>query len=234
LTFKPLDKKRYPELVAHEIEKRILNNELQLGQKLLPEMQLAKDFQVSRSVVREAMRLLEGGGFVTIKRGPKGGIFANNGYHKPLSEALGRLVDSGMVHEEHVFEIRLLIEPYAAGEAARWATKNDIGKLRDLLARSRERMDDPDFLQQVRGKFHICLAEASGNPILLILMNALIELLRKYFSEFKELDLEKQAVGIHEKILDAIVERKPEKASKLMKMHIMEIKKYVEKWGKAG
>jgi len=228
--FKPLDKKRFPELVAHEIETRILNNDLQMGQRLLSEVDLAREFQVSRSVVREAMRLLEGRGFVTIKRGPKGGIFANNGYHKPLSEALGRLVDSGKVKGEHVFDIRLLIEPYAAAEAARVAAEDDIEELQTLLDLSGEHRDDADFLQRIRGKFHIRLARASGNPVLLILMNALIELLRKYFSDFKELDLEIKAVETHQKILDAIRAKNPDEARDLMQADILEIKKHVEKW----
>ncbi len=233
MSFKPLDKKRFSELVAHEIETRILNDELQLGERLLSEADLAKEFQVSRSVIREAMRLLEVRGFVTIKRGPKGGIFANNGYHKPLSEALSRLVASGKVTENDVFEIRLLIEPYVASEAAKRASDKEIDALGTLLKMAQENADDPEYLQRIRGKFHIRLARCTGNPILLLLMNALIELLRQYFSGFKELGLELEAMEINKEILEAIKKRDQKKASELMKGEILIIKKHAEKWAAA-
>ncbi|RTZ92504.1 MAG: hypothetical protein DSY91_03475, partial [Deltaproteobacteria bacterium] len=178
MAFQPLEKKRYSEQVAHEIESKILNNELQLGQRLLSEIDLAKEFRVSRTVIREALRLLEGRGFVKIKRGPKGGIFADDGFHKPMSEALARLVDSGKVSAEDIFEFRLLIEPYVTEEAAKRATGEDIEEMKALIELARENMDDSESLQRIRGKFHVKLAEATGNPVLHLIMNALIELLR--------------------------------------------------------
>ena len=230
MTFQPLEKKRHSELVAQEIETKILNKELSLGEKLLSEVDFAKEFHVSRTVIREAMRLLEVRGFVKIKRGPKGGIFANDGFHKPLSEALGRLVDSGKVSADDIFEIRLLLEPYVTGEAAKRANREDISELQALLDLSRERMEDGEFLQKIRGTFHQRLARATGNPVLFMMMNALIELLRKYFCDFNELDLEKHFVETHQDILDAIKNKDAEKARQLIANDILEIKKHAEKW----
>jgi len=233
MSFQPLEKKRYSEQVAHEIESKILNNELRLGERLLSEVDLAKEFRVSRTVIREALRLLEGRGFVKIKRGPKGGIFANDGFHKPMSEALGRLVDSGKVSAEDIFEIRLLIEPYVAAEAAKRATKEDMEELQALINLCKDHMDDSEYLQRVRGKFHVQLAQATGNPVLLIMMNALIELLRKYFCDFKEEELERHFVETHEEILRAVKDKNPERARDLMASDILEIKRHVEKGSKA-
>ncbi len=227
VAFQPLEKKRYSEQIAHEIETKILNNELRLGQRLLSEVDLAKEFRVSRTVIREALRLLEGRGFVKIKRGPKGGIFANDGFHKPMSEALGRLVDSGKVNAGNIFEFRLLIEPYVAGEAAKRATAEDIEELKILLELARENMDDSKALQRIRGKFHIQLATATGNPVLQLVMNALIELLRKYFSDFHEPELEKHFVITHEEMLQAIVDRNPKRAQALMSRDIIELRDHV-------
>ena len=229
MAFQPLEKKRYSEQVAHEIESKILNNELQLGQRLLSEIDLAKEFRVSRTVIREALRLLEGRGFVKIKRGPKGGIFADDGFHKPMSEALARLVDSGKVSAEDIFEFRLLIEPYVTEEAAKRATGEDIEEMKALIELARENMDDSESLQRIRGKFHVKLAEATGNPVLHLIMNALIELLRKYFCDFHETELERHFVDTHEEILQAIVDRDPQKARNLMAGDILEIKRHVER-----
>ncbi|MBW1731606.1 MAG: FCD domain-containing protein [Deltaproteobacteria bacterium] len=141
-----------------------------------------------------------------------------------------RLVASGKVTEHDVFEIHLLIEPYAASEAAKRASSKDIDDLHTLLTMAEENIDDAEYLQRIRGKFHIRLARCTGNPILLLLMNALIELLRQYFLDFKELPLEKKAMEANKEILDAITERNPEKAAKLMRMEILTIKKYAESW----
>ncbi len=227
MAFQPLEKKRYSEQVAHEIETKILNNELRLGERLLSEVDLAKEFRVSRTVIREAMRLLEGRGFVKIKRGPKGGIFADDGFHRPMSEALGRLVDSGKVGARDVFEVRRLIEPYVAAEAARRATKGDMDEIEALLNLCRDNLDDCETLQRLRGKIHIQLAQATGNPVLIIIMNALIELLRKYFRDFHEKELERRFVEIHEEILQAIRDKKPERARDLMTGIIREIEKRI-------
>ncbi len=228
MAFQPLEKKRYSEQVAHEIETKILNNELRLGERLLSEVDLAKEFGVSRTVIREALRLLEGRGFVKIKRGPRGGIFADDGFHRPMSEALGRLVDSGKVTAGDIFEIRLLIEPYVAAEAAKRAKGEDIEEIETLLNLCRENMEDCEYLQRVRGKLHVQLAQATGNPVLIIIMNALIELLRKYFCDFHEKELERHFVEIHEEILRAIKDRDPERARRLMAGIIIEIRKRVE------
>ncbi len=229
MAFQPLEKKRYSEQVAHEIETKILNKELPLGQRLLSEVDLAKEFHVSRTVIREALRLLEGRGFVKIKRGPKGGIFASDGFHKPLSQALGRLVDSGRVSAGDIFEFRLLFEPYVTEEAAKRATEEDIAELRALISLARENLEDSEALQRIRGKFHVQLAHATGNPVLHLVMNALIELLRKYFSGFHEAKLERHFVDTHEQILQAIIAREPEKAREQMARDIVELMRRVPK-----
>ncbi len=67
--------------------------------------------------------------------------------------------------------------------------------------------------------------------MLLIMMNALIELLRKYFCDFKEEELERHFVGTHQEILRAVKDKDPERARDLMASDILEIKRHVEKEG---
>jgi GntR family transcriptional repressor for pyruvate dehydrogenase complex len=72
--FEPLEKKRYSDQIANLIQKRILTQNLADGVKLPGERQLAEELGVSRSVVREALRMLDASGYVSIKKGPRGGI----------------------------------------------------------------------------------------------------------------------------------------------------------------
>ena len=95
--------KRLSETVVNEIKRKILNGTYQKGERLLSELELAKDHEVSRSVIRESLRLLEGLGLVVIKKGPRGGIFVSEGYHKPISDSLKGLVDADKVSAENEF-----------------------------------------------------------------------------------------------------------------------------------
>ncbi|MBU0516972.1 MAG: GntR family transcriptional regulator, partial [Proteobacteria bacterium] len=70
--FRPLEKMRYSDQVAHSIQDRILTGRVATGARLPSEKDLAEEFQVSRTVIREAMRLLESSGCVEIKKGPTG------------------------------------------------------------------------------------------------------------------------------------------------------------------
>lgn len=224
MPFTPLDKLRYPERIAREIQMRILNHDLQIGERLPSELELAGEFEVSRSVIREAMRILDGLGLIVVKKGPKGGIFVSNVYHKPLSNSLRGLVDSGQVSVDHIFMVRLLIEPNVAAEAAVHASKEDVNDLWMILEESEKNIDDPVFLSANRGKFHICLAKATGNPVMEMFMHSLIELLREYFYEFKCVEFEQKAIQSHYRILEAVKNRQSEQARQLMADDIMEIK----------
>jgi len=227
MTFTPLNKMRYPEKIAKAIQMRILNGQLRTGERLPAELVLAGEFDVSRSVVREAMRILDGLGLIKIKKGPKGGIFVSDGYHKPLSDSLRGLLDSGRVSVENIFMVRLLIEPNVAAEAALNATPADMQDLDAILREAEKHRDDAVLMQANRGQFHILLARASGNPILEIFMQSLIELLREYFYDFKSVDFERQAIASHNEILAAIRNRDADRARDLMSADILKIKELV-------
>ena len=76
--FQPLEKKRYSEQIAHLIRQRILSQNLENGAKLPAERQLAVELGVSRSVVREALCMLDVSGYVSVRKGPGGGIFVSH------------------------------------------------------------------------------------------------------------------------------------------------------------
>ena len=162
MPFAPLKKMTYPERIARKIQMRILTGDLAFGERLPAELDLAGEFGVSRSVVRESMRILAGLGLVNVKKGPAGGIFISDGFHIPLSNSLRGLVDSGRVSVDHIFMVRLLIEPNVAAEAARHAQQTDVDDLRQILQCSEEKIDDAAYLGANRGKFHIRLAKATG------------------------------------------------------------------------
>ena len=221
--FRPLKKKRFSDQVADLIQRKIIEDNLEIGTGLPSEIEMAQEFQVSRSVVREALRILEISGLVTIKKGPGGGIFVSNGYHAPIKRSLSNLINSGEVTVEHLFKARLLIEPHIAHEAALNATDEDFNKFKTLLDDSMACPDDPVRLKRNNLDFHLLLARASGNPVLKVMLESVFELLVEHTMDFVDLALEKKFVKIHKTIFEVMTQRQPEETSRLIRKDIMDV-----------
>jgi len=218
---------RLSEKIVDDIKSRIMNGEYQNGERLPAELDLAGQHEVSRSVIRESLRNLESLGLVKIKKGPKGGIFVSESYHKPISDSLKGLVDGGQVTEDNIFDIRLLLETYATAEAADNADEKDIHYLESLLVIPAGKLTNGPWLQANRSKFHLGLARASKNPVLEVLMKGLISLLRKYFKDFHDVGFELTSLNSHQKILEAIKNRNSEKAKNLMEAYILNMRDFI-------
>lgn len=232
-TFQPLDKKRYFEQVAQLIRAKILGEGLEEGFRLPSEIQIANELDVSRSVVREALRILDVMGYIHVKKGPQGGIFVSSHYHKPISDSFRLLADSGQITVDHLFDVRLQIEPFIIEEATIHAKDNDIEKIASLFKNTSLNMDDTAQLKRANIDFHLLLAEASGNPVLSILMKSLTDILMEVAYTFLDHEFEKQLFGIHRKIFHAIQLKKSREVSKLIKADILfvrrNLKNYVER-----
>ena len=222
--FRPLEKKRYFEQIAEMIQNRILKDRLEIGTSLPSEKALALEFQVSRSVIREALRILEISGLVDIKKGPAGGIFVSHVYHKPIKHSLNNMITSGQVTIDHLFDVRLLIEPHIAMEAALHAKNKDVKKLRHLITDSSHHLDDPSRLKRNNLNFHLLLAKASGNPVLSILLESVFEILVELSLDFLDLSLERHFFEVHKEILLVIEQKKPEDARRLIEKDIQDVK----------
>ncbi len=221
--FKPLEKKRYSEQIAEMIQEKVLKQRLQQGTRLPTERELAEEFQVSRTVIREAIRELEVAGLVRIKKGPKGGIFIDNAYHKPLSASLRKLITSGWINVDHILEVRMLIEPYIASQASLKAKKSDIEAMRSLLQNSSAHLDDVALLKKNNIEFHLLIAKASGNPVFSILMRSVMDILEEIARDFLVLSIERDFLQAHKEIFDLIVQRDPEKVRKAIEEDILDV-----------
>lgn len=226
--FRPLEKKRYSEQIADLIQDKILRDPLEAGTNLPSEKDLSLEFQVSRSVIREALRMLEVSGLVTIKKGPSGGIFVSNGYHKPITNSLNNLITLGDVTIEHLFDVRMLIEPHIAMEAALNAKDEHIKRLTELMVDSSRHQDDPIRLKRNNLKFHLLVAKASGNPVLALLLESVIELLIKTTLDFLDLSLEKHFFRVHERIAQVIANGESEEAERLIREDILDTKEKIQ------
>ena len=225
--FRPLEKKRYSEQVADLIQGKILGDNLEIGTSFPCEKDLAQEFQVSRSVIREALRILEVSGLVTIKKGPTGGIFVADVYHKPITNSINNLITSGRVTIDHLFDVRLLIEPHIAMEAALHAKDEDMQRLQELFEDFSQHLDNPLHLKKNNLKFHLLLAKASGNPVLSLLLESVFELLVKLTLDFLDLSLERHFFQAHKEIFNVIAQKNPEETKRLIKEDILDTKEKI-------
>jgi DNA-binding FadR family transcriptional regulator len=221
--------KRLSETIVDSIKLKIFNGTYKKGERLLSEIELAKDHGVSRSVIRESLRLLEGLGLVIIKKGPRGGIFVSQGYHKPISDSLKGLVNADKITEENVFDIRLLLETYATAQAAKNADEIDLKRLKSFLDIPDAKKNNAKWLQKNRSNFHIALSKAAKNPVMEVLMRGLIDLLRNYFINFLDLEFEQNSIKTYKKIIEHIEKKQPEKARKLMEIFILDMWEVIKK-----
>jgi GntR family transcriptional repressor for pyruvate dehydrogenase complex len=95
MTFPKMKRDRVFEQVSNEIKKQIGSGTLKPGDRLPPENELARNFNVSRQTIREAMRILELSGFLSIKRGVKGGPIIENTISSQVSKALAEAIQMG-------------------------------------------------------------------------------------------------------------------------------------------
>ncbi|MBU1741158.1 MAG: FadR family transcriptional regulator [Proteobacteria bacterium] len=225
--FRPLEKMRYSDQVAHSIQDRILTGRVATGARLPSEKDLAEEFQVSRTVIREAMRLLESSGCVEIKKGPTGGIFVAADYHKPTSDSLRNLMTSGVVTLEHVMDLRWLLEPHMVAQAALKARPGQFDEIQRVVDLFEEHRDDPAALKQANLAFHRTLGRASGNPVFSILLDSVLELLEHLIVDFVDLRFEREISGFHREIFEAVAARRPDEARKLVERDIIRVREVI-------
>lgn len=232
--FRPLKKKRFSDQIADLIQRKIVEDNLQAGTNLPSEQDMASEFQVSRTVIREALRILEITGLVRIKKGPTGGIFVSNVYHKPITRSINNLITSGDVTVDHLFDARLLIEPHIGRVAAAHASDEALRGFKALFEDSAAHFDDAVRLKENNLEFHLLLARASGNPVLSVMLESVIELLIERSLDFTDLALERKFFGIHKNIFKVLSQRKGAEVSRLIRKDIGVVRKTLKAFEKGA
>jgi GntR family transcriptional repressor for pyruvate dehydrogenase complex len=217
----PLKQKRLTDQVADQLKEYILKSKLESSQRLPGDTELAKTFQVSVGTVREALHLLEHDGVVQIKKGPGGGIFITNSSQLKLVEKIFFSLCWDKVPFEVLIEARLAIEDRIARLAALRATKKDLKILSRTIKEMEKTINDRAMFIRKDTDFHVALAKAAKNQVLLMFMNTLKEIHNRVIS-YEKLD-EKiflKAVEFHWSIYMAVEKCDEEAAARTMAAHL--------------
>lgn len=218
--FKPLGRKNAYEEVTEEIRRLIHQERLQPLHRLPTERSLAEQFGVSRMVIREAIRTLERAGLLAVRKGPTGGIFVAQDYDRPISDLIGNLLAGGEASLENLFEIRLLIEPYAASRSAELGSDADFLRLEALITQAEAGWRQGVSPRPHNIEFHRVILRMSRNPIMIVMGEAVLSILSDRIKGVTSPDTSQRALDMHRNILIALRKRQSNKARVLMEKDI--------------
>lgn len=224
--FSHISNPRKSEIIEEQIKASISEGYFHVAERLPSERDLAEQFGTSRSIVREAIRSLEKAGLLAVKTGVQGGAFITRVGKKPLIEFIRNMMLTKEISHEEIAEARLMLEPSLASEAAKRAGPGDVERLRESLAALIEGFQSNDTYVEHNPdpNLHKVIAEITGNQLVTMLMEVLMEIITKRFSHIKlDDETQKQIVKEHQEIVAAIENKDHSKASQLMKTHVMTV-----------
>lgn len=221
-SWEPVQRERTYELVMRQIEERLLDGRLKVGDRLPSERELSTMLGVSRPSLREALRVLEALGIVDVQQG--GARLASHpgtGFATvlKLQMALGHFTRGDLL------EVRVGLETWACREAAERADDDDFRELEAIL----DSMDDPAItaseFNRLDAAFHVRIATSTGNALMAHLMESLRSAINRQMIEaYATLaDWRQTVIGVrreHREILQALRDREPTLASTLVREHI--------------
>lgn len=174
--FSPVSSDRLHEHVVRQLREAILDGSYQPGDKLPNERELTDLFQVSRSAVRQALLLLQQQGLLTVRQGNGGGAFVSGGKMDPLLRAFENLVALHGVTEDQFLAAKAVLEPAISVAAANNAGPDDLAALRQNLESCERALAEDRPVAQLMLDFHLILGAATHNPILELVLTALVRM----------------------------------------------------------
>ena len=209
--------------VEEKIEAVIRQKKLLPGEKLPTENELCHMFGVSRTAVREALRMLSGRGLLTIRKGS--GIYVSDysakNVTKPMSLYLELNFDKNYV--SHLIKVRRMLEPEIARMAAANRTEKDIALLEKNMSKFLKcNYEDHAKEGDLDKEFHLILAKASGNPIIPVMVQPIFDLMPKIRTlVYAHIDIARSAAAdYHAKILEMVKKQDEAGAYKAMTEHL--------------
>jgi GntR family transcriptional repressor for pyruvate dehydrogenase complex len=228
-TYLPIQVPKVFERVAVQIEQRILDGELHSGDRLPTERELAEQFQVSRTAVREALKILAQKGLVDMR--PGRGTIVIDGAHEALQHSLGlvmRLKLGEVGGSSSLVEVREILEVEIAALAAERATEQEIAAMLEAVRVMDESLGNADAFIAADNRFHEALAQATQNALILTLVRSIVNLLSEQRKQiFATAGGPQRGQVHHKRILASVIKHDPEAARAAMRAHLQQVREDV-------
>jgi GntR family transcriptional regulator, transcriptional repressor for pyruvate dehydrogenase complex len=209
---------RLSDKVAEMMLETILSRKLQVGERLPSERELGEQFNVSRTVVREAVRALVAKGVIEVRSGSGLRVAAVDA--AAVSESMSLYLRGATLDFEKVHEVRALLEVHIAGVAAERTTEENIAELRNVHERMQQEAGDVESAARDDLEFHRAIARATQNDLYLLLMDsigtALIDIRRENLGSGST----PTTLSQHEAVLNRIAAHDADGARKAMATHL--------------
>lgn len=204
---------------ATKILMDLISHELSPGDSLPSEAELCRQLGVSRSTVREVLRRLEARGLITTRQGV--GIQAVDHTRQVATDSLRLMLSRSDIGPQEMLEVRLMLECQAAALSAQRATAEDIKR----IGRTIDALQGPTMANEANIQadldFHLAIAEASKNRLLIALTHTIRDLLRETIAATYALDpIVERRRQDHGRILEGITQRDPTMAEQAMRTHL--------------
>jgi GntR family transcriptional regulator, transcriptional repressor for pyruvate dehydrogenase complex len=205
--------------IIEQIRDSILSGKVKTGDRLASEKELLVQFGVSKATLREALRVLEAMGLVEMRKGVSGGIFIARVDMNTTLNSIANFLHFRSVSQYDITMIRLIVEPPVAQIAAVKATADDIDNLKKII-------EDP----RASISFHRYFGRISGNPLLILIMDFVHNLLRDITDPLGLGNEFYDTVKIHHmNIIDAFIHKDSEKAAHAVTHDLLWIDKFKAK-----
>jgi GntR family transcriptional repressor for pyruvate dehydrogenase complex len=220
---------RLYEQIVQQVEESVQKGVLKQGDKLPPERDLAQQFGVSRTAVREAVKALREKGLVEAFPGRGTFIMDSSPYTFRLS--LDRMMKTSQGEGlTYLTEVREIMEPEIAAMAAARADSDALATMRESVSIMDQAKKDPEAFIEADLDFHLALAEAAANPIILSLIDSIVGLLREQrMGVFQVEGGPERGQYHHKKIMEAVEHRDSAGAREAMKAHLRQVREDSQK-----
>lgn len=233
MTFK-IKAAKLSDVILEQLESMILEGSLAPGEKLPPERELAKQFEVSRPSLREAIQKLEARGLVTRRQG--GGTYVKNQLEGGMTDPLFDLISKHPESQFDLLEFRHALEGIAAYYAALRGTQTDFQRVTACFDAIGDVADIESQAKTINA-FHFAVAEASHNVVLLHLIRGMQSLLEQNIQQnllvlVQKPNVKTQLAEHRKALLDAVIKGEPVLAREASNAHLAFIEEALLQAGK--
>lgn len=223
---RPIERRNTYELVAESLLALISERHLKPGDTLPTERELMQHYGVGRSSVREALRMLESKGLIVAGGS---GAFAVADFRNPLNDSLSLLLAVEESSLRELFEVRRILEGEAVTLATERCDESHLARMRAATELMREGLADQDEYIESDLAFHLTIAEATQNRLILHLMHAIRDQLERALGSIYRIPgSPEQSIEDHGLIIAAMGDGKPDEARARMHEHLTRVEEAVE------
>jgi DNA-binding FadR family transcriptional regulator len=217
-------------LVAQRIVRDALRENRKPGDLLLPERTMLEQYQTGRGTLREALRLLEFQGVISLKPGPRGGPVLQSPDAAHLASTVVLLLQMNQAPFRTIVEVRSALEPMISSLAAERMSESALEELDGTIDQMRTEMDDQHSFLDANKRFHDIIAWSSGNTLFGYIVDSLLGIMDGTALGVDYPRHRRAAIlTAHEEIFEALKSHDPKASEARMRVHIEEYERYAER-----